>query len=367
MRNKKSQLDLRVRPIKETDNNQLIQLARSIGVPARVKLGVDRSPTFWAFSKMQGKAWDILVAEHNDGIVGFIDMSHRKFRLGEAVKQVTYVGLAGVRAGWRGTLVFPKLLRASEKLARKHGSECAIALVNVNNTRLSKSLRYIFRNSRRCVDLRVSCILLGPRYRYNGILYIENATHEDQQTIVDLIVRYYGRYQFAPLLDKNNFVRLVNTHLLDFLVVRDKRKKIVATMGLWDQGCLRKIVVLDYEPRMVWLRRLINSSRYFTRIKRMPDPGGYFEYLYSIFAACEEGFENSLCELLRFACNKYSQHNYHFLIMVLPESSRILQMCSDLWSISNNNIPIVIPLTNDMATYLNDLGSCTLYLEYALS
>jgi hypothetical protein len=367
MRKEKSQSDLMVRPIEETDNNQLIQLARSIGVPARVKLGVDRAPIFWAFSKMQGMAWDILVAEDNDNIVGFIDMSHGKFRLGEVVKQVTYVGLTGVRAGWRGTLVFPKLLRASEKLARRHGSECAVALVNVNNMRFNKLLRYTYRDSIRCEELRVSCILLGPRYRRNKTALAESATQEDMQAILDLITRYYGRYQLAPVLDRRQFANLFKSQLLDFLVMRDDKKKIVATMGLWDQSHVRRIMVIAYEPRMLWLKRLINCSRYFTRIARMPDPGGHFQYLYSVFAAFEEGFENSFCEILRFACNKYAKRAYNFLILALPESSRVVKMCSDLWIISNNSIPVVIPLTKSMATFLKEIGSCNLYLEYALS
>ncbi|MDH4211481.1 MAG: GNAT family N-acetyltransferase [candidate division WOR-3 bacterium] len=367
MRNRKAASNLKIRPIKETDNRQLISLARSIGVPARVKLGVDRAPIFWAFSEMQSKTWDILVAEDGNEIVGFIDLSHRKFRLSKVVKQVTYVGLTGVHTGWRGSEVFPRLLRASERLARKRGSECAIALVNVNNMRFNKLLRFIYKDSICCENLRVSCVLLGPRYRRNKNVRVERATQEDMQMIMDLMMRYYCRYQLAPILDRKHFTDLFNSQLLDLLVVRDDKKKIVATMGLWDQSHMRRIIVLDYAPPMLWIKRLINGSRYFTRIARVPDPGSHFEYFYSVFAAFEEGFENSFCEILRFVCNKYADRNYNFLILAIPESSKVMKTCSDLWIISNNNVPVVIPLTNDMVTFLKEIGSCSLYLEYALS
>jgi N-acetylglutamate synthase-like GNAT family acetyltransferase len=356
-----------IRSLRESDNSQLIDLAKSIGVPARVKLGVDRAPSFWAFDEMLGGRWDILVAEINQKIVGFIDMIHTEFLIGKMKKRVTYVGLAGVDHAWRGSTVFHRLLRASEKTARACGSEFALALVNRNNDRLDKLLHLVYRDSIRCDELRVFCILLGPHYRQDRSFMIETAKPEDLSRIVQLVKRYYDNYQIAPLFREDYCRGLLKNELSDFLVARDSRNTVVATLGLWDQGRIRRTVLVDYTFPESWLRNILNCSRDFTRIKRIPPRGGHFSYLHSILAAAEGGYEGALAALIRFACNRYVNRKYNFLIYAVPESSPFIRFYMRLWRIVNINIPVVIPLTPGARKLLHDVNPRSLFLEYALA
>jgi GNAT superfamily N-acetyltransferase len=367
MQGEKSLSDLVIRPFRKTDNSQLIDLAKSIGVPARVKLGVDRSPVFWAFDQRLGTKWDILVAEVDHEIVGFVDMVHTEFLAGDVKKAGTYVVLAGVDLGWRGSAVFHRLLRASEKTARARGSEFAIALVNENNHRLDRMLQLVYKDSIRCEKLRILCILLGPHYRRDSDFSIETATSDVFPEIIQLVNLHYANYQLVPLLREDYFEMLLKNELNEFLVARDSRRRIVATLGLWDQSNFRRTIVVDYALPELWLRNILNSSRYFTRIKRMPDSGGYFSYLYSIFAASELGCEKALAALIRMACKKYANRKYNFLIFSSPESSPFFRCCRGLWRIVNTNIPVVIPLTSGAANFLNEINLRNLYLEYALT
>jgi len=153
---------INIRPFADGDNRKLIKLARSIGVPARIKLGVDRSPEFCAFNRLLSDRWDILVAEENHTIVGFMDMSHIRMRLDKIIVPVTYVSLTGVQEERRGTSVFFRLLDAAEKLSRASGSIMASALINIKNARIDTILKKRFRGYQHGERIVISCILLGP-------------------------------------------------------------------------------------------------------------------------------------------------------------------------------------------------------------
>ena len=364
MCHEKSLLPVNIRPFGESDNRQLIDLAKSIGVPARVRLGIDRSPVFWRFDQKADAKYDILVAEVDHRIIGFIDMMHTEFVVCGVKRSVTYVGLAGVDVGWRGSTVFVRLLRASEKTARAHGSELAIALVNENNERLDRLLQLVYKDSIRCEKLRILCILLGPYYRYRRDFLIEAANPEDFPRIIQLVNRHYARYQIAPIIRDTHFKKLFRNELNDFLVARDEGGNVVATLGLWDQSSFRRTLVAQYALPELWIRILLNSMRHFTHTKRLPDPGGHLSYLHSIYAASEAGYEDAFATLVRFACNRYAQRQHHFLILSSPEYSQFDRCSRGLWRIVNTNIPVVVPLTPRAVRFLKGGDLRNLYLEY---
>ena len=251
--------------------------------------------------------------------------------------------------------------------ARTSGSEFAIALVNQNNDRLDRLLQLVYKHSIRCDKLQMLCILLGPHYRDHRDYVVENVKPEDLPRVIQLVRRHYANYQIAPLCREDYFKDLLDDELNDFLVARDSRNVIVATLGLWDQSSFRRTIVVDYAIPELWLRNVLNCSRYFTRIKFIPPRGGHFSYLYSIFAAAEVGYERALAALIRSACNRYANRKYNFLIFTYPETSPYVECCRGLWRIVNVNVPVVIPLGSRAVKLLNDVNLTSLYLEHALT
>jgi len=362
-----SKSHIRIRRFVDGDNQQLIELAKSIGVPARIKLGVDRSPEFCAFNQLLSDRWDILVAEENHNIVGFMDMSHIRMRLGKTTIPVTYVSLTGVRKEKRGTLVFFRLLEAAEQLARASGSIMAIALINIQNSRIDAILEKRFRGYCHGQKLMISCMLLGPRYRTDRNFSYACATERDIPEIKCLLRKSYSGYTMSPVLDEARLTDYPRFGPKDILLARNDRGKIVAGMGLWDQNSIKKIRVIGYSRLEHLLKKALNASRFLTGFSHLPDAGENLNLLHSFYSFAEEGYEKAFSGLMRFACTMYASRNYNFLLLALPESSPLAMSCRRLWRFTNVNVPILIPLTREGREIIKEKRIGRIYFEYALT
>ena len=358
---------IHVRRFVEDDNKNLTDLARSIGVPARIQLGVDRSPKFSTFSQLLSDRWDILVAEENHNIIGFMDMSHVRLRLENKVIPVTYVSLTGVQAKRRGSAVFFRLLEEGEKLARASGSIIVTALININNSRLDRILAKRYKGYLRGEKIVISCIPLGPRYRVDKNFYYDCATQQDLSEITLLVRKEYSSYTMSSVIKDVLLTQYPNFEPKNILVARNHDGKIVASLGLWDQRSFKSIRIIDYKRPEHFLKILLNMSRYFTCFTRIPDLGTNLNLLHSLYTAAAEGYEDGFSGLVRFACNMFAHRNYHFLLLALPESSHLSMACHKLWRITNVNVPIIIPLNRKGQELTHAKRIRRLYFEYALT
>jgi len=358
---------IHIRRFTESDNQSLIDLAKSIGVPARVKLGVDRSPKFTTFNQLLNDKWDILLAEVNHNVIGFMDMCHVRLRLKDKVIPVTYVGLVGVQVNWRGSAVFLRLLEEGEKLAKSSGSILVTALINVKNVRLDRLLKHRYKDCIRCERIVISCILLGPRYRVDKHFAYNCATKQDLPEIARLLRKSYNHYKMTPIVEENQLIKFPSFEPKNILLARDRSGQIVASLGVWDQRSFRKIRIIDYKWPEHCLITLLNISRYFTGFTRIPNVGGNLNLLHSIYTVAAEGDEKGFSGLLRYACNMFAHRNYHFLLLALPESSHLSMAYHRLWRITNMNIPIIIPLNRKGREILQAERIKRLYFEYALT
>ncbi len=91
-----------LRPWQPADNEALVNIARTMSLPARVRLGIDRAPDFAAFCRNAGDDFDIVVAEVKGRVAGFMETRRFKFRLRGSPVRVAYLALVGVEPGSRG-------------------------------------------------------------------------------------------------------------------------------------------------------------------------------------------------------------------------------------------------------------------------
>ena len=91
-----------LRPWQPADNEALVNIARTMSLPARVRLGIDRAPDFAAFCRNADDDFDIVVAEVKGRVAGFMETRRFKFRLRGSPVRVAYLALVGVEPGSRG-------------------------------------------------------------------------------------------------------------------------------------------------------------------------------------------------------------------------------------------------------------------------
>jgi GNAT superfamily N-acetyltransferase len=351
-----------VRTWQPTDNQALINIARTMSLPARVRLGIDRAPDFAAFCQAAGDNFDIVVAETDGRVAGFMETRRLAFLLRGSPVPIVYIALAGVAPGSRGLGIFPRLIAEAEHRSRAAGINLGLGFVNARNPRVA---RFFATNRDEMVIGRrivVSTILLGPRHRVPRSVVCDCATPADLPAILQLVRRSYARHALAPVVEEAGLVALGTENLT---VTRDGGR-IVATLGTWNQRAFRRIMVVGYGPAERRLRQLLNPVRGLTRIARLPAPGEELQVLYATFAAAEPGSEGAFAGLLRSVCNRRAGQGYHALLLGLPEDDPLSATTRGLWQFRNVDLPVLISRDATVRALLGT-DRTSVHFEYALA
>jgi len=351
-----------LRAWRQADNEALINIARTMSLPARVRLGIDRSPDFAAFSRAAGDGFDIVVAEVDGRVAGFMETRRFTFRLRGTLVPIVYVALAGVEPASRGLGLFPRLTAEVERRGREAGVGLALGLVNARNPRMSGYLAAKLGDivlGRRIV---VASLLLGPRHRVAPDLAVGPAAPSDIAEVAQLVRRTYERQLLTPVVEE---AALSALGIENIAVCRDNGR-IVATLGTWDQRALRRIMVVGYGWVERRLRRLLNLTGRLTRLARLPAPGEELRVLYAAYAAAEPGSEGAFAGLLRSVCNRRAGQGYHALLLGLPEDDPLAAATRGLWQFRNVDLPVIIPRDDTLRALLGT-GQPSVRFEYAFA
>lgn len=357
---------IKVRSFTSADNPSLIALAQQLDVPARVKLGVDRSPDFTALSRVISGQWDILVAEENGNVIGFLEMNSLHFRVGESDVPALYIGLAGVKREKRGSAAFIMLMNAAVRFAYGTGKKLAVTLINENNRRLAKLLKLRYPWIIQGEKIVISCLFPRRRIRVDKRFRYQTASWEDFPEIIDLLRQHRKSYAVRPALDWDRIFSSPGLSSENILVAKDDESRIIAVLGLWDQRSFRQIKLVDLDLSTRLLQCTFRGLRPIIGISSIPEKGQNMRLIYVVGMAAEKDSESAFSGLIRYAMAKVVPQNYHFILLGIPEQDMCSSGVSGLLKITNVNIPIIFPFDDEIKKNLASL-SPRIWLEYALT
>ncbi len=120
------------RPAVPADNAGLIALAEACPMEGEISLCVNRSPDFFALSRLEGKQWRVAVVDAADGtLAGCIGIAERRAYLQGAERQVMYVGDLKVHPDHRGSGAGEALIRHAWQACREIGGDDVPTLITV--------------------------------------------------------------------------------------------------------------------------------------------------------------------------------------------------------------------------------------------
>lgn len=350
----------------DADNEGVLNVARTLAIPARVQLGIDRSPDFAAFDTALGDPFEILVAEAEGEIVGFIELCLGRFRLHEDDTIGVHVPLGGVRPDWRGRGVLGAMRNDGFDLARRMGAEWAYILVNANNRLVQDILRRAYPGLIALNRLLVHGIVVprtpsrGSRNSRYDIRAVDDA---DWPELPDFVLERMQACDLYPKVETSRWRALTDYPSEHYQVARDQAGQIVATLGSWDPTSMKRALVLGYGGLERIFLRPINSLLSTIGIRPFPLPGGELRLLYTLFPLARPGHEAALGQMI--AGLRRERRDYNAVLTAFPEGDSRNRLVRNYFGFTNINIPLLIPLTPGLNDQLRSHPPRTFYIEYA--
>lgn len=354
---------IQLRPYVDADNEQVLDVARTLAIPARVRLGIDRSPDFSALGRALGVPHEALVAEADGEIVGFIEFSFVQMRVFGRQTLAGHVSLGGVRPAWRRRGLITSLLAAALERGRQRGADWGWALVNANNRVVHRSLFASFPEASLLGRLHVHGLLgawrpLRPRPAY-ALAPICDETWPELLAFLQTQTR---SAEIAQLVPDATWRALPGAAPSDFSVARDASGAIVAALGSWDVSPLKRPVILDYAPLE---RRVLGPANRLLSglgIAPFPHPGGALAVRYALCPLAAPGHEPALGLLL--ARLRRESRGVNAVLVAFPEGDPRDALVRRYVRFTNVERPFVVPFNPQLAALLARTPR-RFHLEYA--
>lgn len=329
------------------DNAGLLCVASNLFIPARVRLSVDRSPEFTAFSRVLGDPCSVLVAESGGKIIGFGEFAYQPFSFFGERSIGVHVNLAGVLPQWRRQGVLKALFEEGFRMVRNRQVEWAYALVNVNNPIIRQGTEKLVPGTVPLPRLLIHGLVLPwlPRVRsVRGSYTYETVGDEGLPSLEEFWASRMAGYDVFPLFERSKWNALPGFHANRFEVARDRGGRIVASLGSWDPGPLKRTLIHAYRP---WERRFlfhpVNAVLGSLGGRPFPKEGDCLHNLYALRPLADPGQEAALGTLLHRLRAGGKDHN--LVLVAFPEGDKRNRLVRKYLRFTNVNIPLLLPLT----------------------
>jgi hypothetical protein len=348
------------------DNDALLALARSLVLPGVVRIGVDRSPDFFALDRIVGRESHAMLVEEGGQPVGFVDACELAVRVHHRVVRGAHLSLGGMRAEFRGRGLFRPLLDALEQRLRRQGLELAFGIANAGNDRVRRIVSAWPHGAVVAAPLHLHVLLadLTPWRRSRHV--VRAATAADVARIDALVAAQRAAYDVAPVLPGSSVTSLGALTPGDFLVACDATGQVVACVALWDQSAWRRTPVIGYGRGMRALRKLGDGVSSLNGRARMPDPGGSLHIGHLAFPAAGPGAEEAFAALLRAAARQLRARQWHFLALGLPDRDPLAATITGFLRTTMTALPFVAPGNPQVASALARTEPLRAWFDYPL-
>ena len=243
-----------------------------------ISLSFEREPNYFVGQNIAGAIDQTVVAYEQDKLVCMGRCSVReRFVNGEA-QRVGYLG--ELRLDYRARGRFD-ILRRGYEFFHQHSYQCGASVFFTSiATDNERSKRFLEAKLRGMPEYRFLCefttaLISAPRSQHSAselldaaktdlnkqMLTTERARTNDCAAIVDFLNQFSIRHQLATRWTTERLLNCgsVGLRLDDIYVIRASRQ-IMGCVALWDQRCFRQLVIRGYDPKLSFLKPLINFA-----------------------------------------------------------------------------------------------------------
>lgn len=281
---------VRIREAVGTDHVALERLFSETSMHGAIRIGSDRSPDFFAASRVQATAPRVWGAFASDGqAAGVFSAGRRVVHLGGGRTAMRYLSDLRIHPDWRnGTLLARGFRNLREKVFTE--GEWAQTLVLEGNASAMEILRSERMGLPRYLPAGRYVNWLLPRQKLpRATLAVRPARTDDLPEMQALLDDFSSRRSFTPAVDLGKpgdpFLNGLTTG--DFLIAEDPRG-IRGMIALWDQSAFQRLRVDGYSPAMSVVRPAWNLAARIRGDVTFPPPGSPIPIRKASMLACAD-------------------------------------------------------------------------------
>jgi hypothetical protein len=259
-----------VRVATPDDNEALIHLTAACPMEGDLSLCIDRAPDFFALNRLEGDRWRVAVVDGADRrAVACVATAERRVWLHGDARTVVYAGDLKVHPDYRDARTADALERFVLETARDTAGDATPIYLTIlgGNTAMERRVdgpRGLPRLHRFATINAFAIPLLWSRSVPDGAdLRVEPATEASLEEMGDLWSNVAPTRQLASVMDADRFARWIagapGLRVSDYLLVRDRQRRLLGFMGVWDQRELKTLRVLRYSPALSVLRGVMSA------------------------------------------------------------------------------------------------------------
>jgi hypothetical protein len=244
-----------VRLARPDDNEQLIHLARVAPMQGAMRIATDRSPDYFAYPALLGDDLEIWVWDDDGEILGCGLFYGRTERVGGETVRVLHMGDGRLahRARSRGRVFRDFGLDFIHQRFEQGGYDAAHGEI-IGDNKASLALIMVIGQRYRLRDV-------GPVHNYqllpikhlrvSGDHRLRRGEKDDLPALAEILDETYRGHTAAPVFDVEGLSASFSQHPsfgIGDMWVAERRGRVVACVGTWDQHSIRRYVVENLTP-----------------------------------------------------------------------------------------------------------------------
>jgi hypothetical protein len=323
------------------DNDTLIDLTAACPMEGDLSLRIDRAPDFFALNRLEGDRWRVGVVDRAERrAIACVATAERRVWLNGNPRTVVYAGDLKVHPDYRDARTADALERFVVETARDTAGDATPIYLTIlgGNVAMERRVggpRGLPRLHRFATLNAFAIPLLWSRSVPDGAdLRVEEATEAGLEELADLWNNVAPMRQFAPVMDAERLARWIGDapglRLNDYLVVRDRQRRLLGFMGVWDQRELKTLRVLRYSPGLSVLRGVMSALAPLVGAASPPAIGRPLHYASAVHLCVPSHRRDVMRALVLAAYNRLHRTDRVFLNVALDVRDPLISALSGM-------------------------------------
>ncbi|MBM4395596.1 MAG: hypothetical protein FJ087_07895 [Deltaproteobacteria bacterium] len=374
------------------DNDALCSLSLRTPMVSDIQVAIDRSPDFFAFYDLHGTfaadvtqgqrdsgeaqamdTYTATVALHEGRVVGVLAAAHRHVLYDGRLIDLAWPMDARVEPEYQRKGVLSAIAANLPGLYPELRLDCIMGVVLRGNVRALNASREAAPEhfvGRPAGAFHLVQFMMYRPYRERRGLVVETARPEDLDEVTDLLARFHEGHNFQPRMDRawmDELLRRTPDYSVSDLSLVREGGRIVAAVGLWDQGAIRRLIM----QRNPWKVRLgLLAAGAIHLVLPSPPPPRVGEPLRSLYlkhVACAPGHEGTLCDLMRVVLNRARRgRRHHFVWGAFYQSSPLLPLWKGFSATRSYSQVVYAPWNTGWDATPEQVGARPMYLDFSM-